>query len=163
LPGAFNWVCQIRDADSRSRALEKIIPALAADNPQNTLARLNDLQPAPDERIYQILFQCWAERDPQTAEQFAKQHFALSGDALTAITEAWLQSDWSGGLQEINLPDRPPEIMEPRKAPSPWAKFLLNSDIGYPTIAPVETEILLNTTNDPVQIEPETLTKPELK
>ena len=163
LPGAFTWVCQLPDADSRSRALEKIIPALAAENPQNTLARLDDLQPAPDEQAYQLLFQCWAERDPQTAGQFAKQHFALSGDSLAAITEAWIQSDGSGGLQEINLPDPPAEIMQPHKALSPWVKFFRNSNFGRPIIFPVKTDILSNTTNDPVQIGPETLTKPELK
>ncbi len=126
LPGAFNWACQLPDADSRSRALEKIIPALVADNPENTLARLNDLQPAPDERIYQLLFQCWAEKDPQTAGQFARQHLGLSGDALGEMTEAWIQSGWSSVLQGIDRLDWPPEIMQPQKAPSPWAKFLLN-------------------------------------
>ena len=154
LPAAFNWVCQLPDADSRSRALEKIIPALAADNPQDALARLNDLQPAPDEQTYQLLFQCWAERDPQAAEQFARQHLGLSGDALGEMAEAWLQNGWLGVLQEINLLDSPPEIMQPQKAPSPWAKFFLNANFGRPIFFPVETKILSNATNDPVQIKP---------
>ncbi len=155
LSGAFNWVCQLPDAGSRSRALQKIIPAMAADNPENTLARLNDLQPPPDERIYQLLFQCWAARDPQTAAQFAKEHFGLSGNTLGEVTETWLQSGWSGVLQMMNRLDGAPETMPPQTAPSSWAKFLLNSDSGGPIIVPVETEVLSNTTNAPVPLKPE--------
>ncbi len=57
LPEALSWVLQLPDSDTQQRALEKIIPALAADNPQSPLAWLNNLESASDERIYQLLFQ----------------------------------------------------------------------------------------------------------
>ena len=57
LPEALSWVLQLPDSDSQQRALEKIIPALGADNPQSPLTWLNDLKSASDERIYQLLFQ----------------------------------------------------------------------------------------------------------
>ena len=57
LPEALSWVLQLPDSDSRQRALEKIIPALGAENPQSPLTWLNDLKSASDERIYQLLFQ----------------------------------------------------------------------------------------------------------
>jgi len=67
LPGAFNWVCQLPDSDSRNRALVKIIPAMVIANPPNTLARLKDLSPAPAENIYELFFQCWAAMEPLPA------------------------------------------------------------------------------------------------
>jgi uncharacterized coiled-coil DUF342 family protein len=92
LPGAFNWVCQLTDADARQRALEKIIPALAAADPQNTLARLNDLSAAPGERVYQLLFQSWAAKDPVQAIQQRRQVPGHDqGDAmLRAIMTVWV-------------------------------------------------------------------------
>ncbi|MEI8289620.1 MAG: hypothetical protein WCH99_09105 [Verrucomicrobiota bacterium] len=57
LPEALSWVLQLPDSYSRQRALEKIIPALGADNPQSPLAWLNDLESASNERIYQLMFQ----------------------------------------------------------------------------------------------------------
>lgn len=69
LPGALGWVLQLPDAEARQRALEEIIPALAADNPQAALAQLNDMEPAPGERSYTLLFQHWAATDPVQAIQ----------------------------------------------------------------------------------------------
>jgi hypothetical protein len=73
LSGAFNWVGQLPGGDFRQRALEKIIPSLVADNPTNTLARLNALNPAPDAAIYTTFFQCWAAKDPMAAIQQRQQ------------------------------------------------------------------------------------------
>lgn len=91
LAGAFNWVSQLPDGDSRQRALEKIIPALAADNPQNTLARLNDLKPVPDERIYRLLFQCWAAHEPAQAIEQRQQvpDQDQGGQILCSIMTIW--------------------------------------------------------------------------
>ena len=123
LPGAFNWVCQMPDAGSRARALGEIIPALAADNPQNTLARLNELQPAPDERTYQLLFQCWAEKNPQAAGQAAREHLGSSGDTLGKMTEAWIQNGWPGILQCIPAEEGTPDIMQLENPHLPGRSF----------------------------------------
>ncbi len=103
LPGAFTWVCQLPDADSRQRALEKIIPALAADNPTSTLAVLNNLKPAPDERIYTLLFQRWADHDPVQAIQLRQQtpHQDAGDKILCAIVRAWVDREPDAALNWI--------------------------------------------------------------
>ena len=103
LQGAFNWVCGLPDVDSRERALEKIIPALAADNAQSTLVRLNDLKPAPDERIYKLLFERWAANDPVQAIQQRQQipdHDA-GEDILCAIMTAWVNQQPDAALDWV--------------------------------------------------------------
>ena len=92
LSGAFNWACQLPDTDSRQRGLEKIIPALAADNPHATLTRLNDLQTAPSERIYMLLFLRWADQDPAQAIQHLPQipNHDLDENILCAILTTWV-------------------------------------------------------------------------
>jgi len=92
LPAAFDWSCQLTDADSRLRALEQTIPAVAADNPTNTLARLNDLKPAPGERCYALLFQRWAGANPVQAIEQREQIPGHDADAktLSAIMTAWV-------------------------------------------------------------------------
>ena len=90
-PAAFDWSCQLTNADSRQSALEKIIPQLAADNFTNALARLNGLTPAPGQEIYTLLFQRWAA---ENAVQAIAQRQQLPGhDAdnqiLSAIMSVW--------------------------------------------------------------------------
>lgn len=103
LSGAFNWVCQLPDADSRSRALKKIIPALASHNPQNALARLNDLQPVPDERIYALLFQRWAAKDPVQAIQQREQipGHDQGDNILCAIMTVWVDQQPDAALDWV--------------------------------------------------------------
>ena len=91
LPAAFDWSCQLTNVNSQQRALAKIIPALAAENLTNTLARLNDLKPAPSEKIYTQLFQRWAAKNPvQAIEQRESlpDHDA-DGQILSTILEVW--------------------------------------------------------------------------
>ncbi len=92
-PAAFDWSCQLTNTDSRQRAMEKIIPALASDNLTNTLTRLNELQPTPDEVIYKLLFQRWATIDPvQAIEQRQTIPDQDQGDAmLDAILTVWVK------------------------------------------------------------------------
>jgi predicted nucleic acid-binding Zn-ribbon protein len=103
LSGAFNWVCQLPDADARQRALEKIIPALAADNPQNTLARLNDLKAAPDEQVYRLLFQRWAAKDPVQAIQQRQQvpNHDQDDSILCAIMTVWVDQQPEAALDWV--------------------------------------------------------------
>ncbi len=91
LPAAFDWSCQLTNLDSRQRALEKIIPAVAADTFTNTLARLNDLKPVPSEKIYTELFQLWAAKDPVQAIEQRQSIPGLdaSGQILSTILEVW--------------------------------------------------------------------------
>ncbi len=54
----------------------------------------------------------------------------------------------------LNRVDLPPAIMQPRKTPWPWARFLQNPDFGGATMVPVEGEIFPDATNGPVQPQP---------
>jgi hypothetical protein len=91
LPAAFDWSCQLTDTNSRQLALAEILPALVAENPTNTLARLNDLTPAPDDQTYRLFFQRWAATDPVSALEQRRQ--TPGGDAddslLSAILTVW--------------------------------------------------------------------------
>jgi uncharacterized coiled-coil DUF342 family protein len=99
-PAAFDWSCQLTNTDSRQRALEKIIPAMAADNLTNTLTRLNELQPAPDEQIYKLLFQRWATIDPvQAIEQRQAIPDQDQGDMmLGVILKVWVKQQPDAAL-----------------------------------------------------------------
>jgi hypothetical protein len=103
LPGALGWVRQLPDADVRQRAWEQIVPALAADNPQNTLALLNDLKPAPGERSYVQLFQCWAARDPMQAIQQRQQipNQDAGDNVLRAILAVWMDKQPEAALNWV--------------------------------------------------------------
>lgn len=142
LPAAFNWVCQLPDADARQRALEKIIPALFQPSGAGQVDALN-----------QVVAN-WTRKDPSAVAQFARQHPELFGDTLGDIAEASSLGDWSAAWKGINRLDLPPAIMRPRKFPLPWTQFLLNSTLGSLTMFPVETERSSTVTNDPVQIQP---------
>lgn len=118
LPGAFNWVRQLTDTNSQQRALEQIVPAMAADNLTNTFAELNTLQPAPSEKIYAQLFQRWATNDPaQAVEQWQSlpDHSADSlilsnivsvwGEQSPTNALAWLQSQPEGDARSAMITD----------------------------------------------------------
>ncbi|MDR3456616.1 MAG: TIR domain-containing protein [Verrucomicrobiae bacterium] len=100
-PAAFDWSCQLTNIDSRQYALEKIVPATAADAFTNTLARLNDLKPVPDEQIYTLLFQRWATKDPvQAIEQ--RQTIPgqdATGQILSTILEVWADQQPEAALK----------------------------------------------------------------
>ncbi|MEI6195131.1 MAG: hypothetical protein WCS42_12460 [Verrucomicrobiota bacterium] len=100
LPAAFDWSCQLTNVDARQRALEKIIPALAADNLTNTLERLNDLKPTPGEQSYTLLFQRWATNDPVQAIDQRQQIPGHDADAkiLSAILTVWMAQQPAAAL-----------------------------------------------------------------
>lgn len=104
LPGAFQWVCQLPDADVRERALEKILPALAEANLPDTLARLNALNPSPDETIYQQLFQRWTANDPAQAIQQWQQISGhdQDGGILCSILTRWVNQQPQAALDWVN-------------------------------------------------------------
>jgi hypothetical protein len=104
LPGAFGWVRQLPDTDSRQRALAKIIPALAVNNPTNTLALLSDLHTIPAESSYLPLFQRWATNDPLQAIQLRQQLPGQDADdqILQAILAAWVEKQPDGALNWLN-------------------------------------------------------------
>lgn len=103
LSGAFSWACQLPDTDARQRALEKIIPALAVANPQNTFIQLNDLKPAPSEQIFTLLFQRWATHDPVQAIQQWQQipDHDQDGNILSAIITAWMAQQPDAALDWV--------------------------------------------------------------
>jgi uncharacterized coiled-coil DUF342 family protein len=110
LPAAFNWVCLLPDGDTRNRALTKIIPALAVADSLNTLARLNDLKPAPSEEIYTRLFQRSAATDPVQAIQQWQQlpNHVQHDQSLCAIMTAWVDQQPDAALKWVNdQPDSP--------------------------------------------------------
>ena len=93
MSGALGWVRQLPDLETRGRALERIIPALATNNPPSALALLNDLKPAPGEKGYQLLFQNWADADPLRAlEQWQLiPDPAIAGRVLGAVVARWAE------------------------------------------------------------------------
>jgi hypothetical protein len=150
LPGALNWACHLPDTAARPRALETIIATLAADHPQTTLARLNALQPAPDERIYQSLFQRWAAHDPLQAIQLWQQLPGQDHDdaILCAIITKWVDQQpeaalyWvksqpdseatrralAAGLNELAKTDVPRALTQAESlSVSPWRSALISS------------------------------------
>ncbi len=103
LTGAFSWVCQLPESDARQRALEKLIPVLATNNPPDTLSRLNALSPVPDDRIYQLLFLRWAANDPvQAIEQRQQIPRHDQGDTiLCAIMKDWMDQAPAAALNWV--------------------------------------------------------------
>jgi len=142
-PGAFNWICQLPDADTRQRALEKIIEGV---------------QSHPDsESKNQTLATCieeLAKTDVSQALTLAESLPAVvwRNQALSFIAE---QVDLSAALDWSNHIYFPEEIMQPRNALSPWTKFLFELKVGRSVIFPIETEFLLNAKPDPTRIEPQ--------
>ncbi len=136
LPGARGWVCQLSDVDSRRRALEKIIPALAADNPTNALAVLNGLKPLPGAENYTQLFQCWATNDPVQAIQQLPQvaNPAYRDNLLCAIIAAWvdLQPDaawaWVKSQPDSESKDRAMETCVEETAKSNFPQALTEAE-----------------------------------
>ena len=127
-PGAFNWACQLPDADSRQRALDKII---------------HWVKSQPD-----------SESKNKALENCITELAKTDAPRALALAESLPEGAWRNAVMAGLLNGLPPEIMQPRKAPWPWSKFLLNSNFGGLTIFPVETEILSNPTNGPLQIKP---------
>jgi hypothetical protein len=99
-PAAFDWSCQLTNVDSRQRALEKIIPAVAADTLTNALARLNNLHPAPVAQTYTLLFQRWAAQDPVQAIEQRQQIPGQDADdtILSAILTSWADQQPAAAL-----------------------------------------------------------------
>jgi hypothetical protein len=100
LPAAFDWSGQLTDTNSRQRALAQLIPALVADSPTNTLARLNDLKPVPGDQTYRLLFQHWAATDPVPALEQRQQIPGHDADAqiLTVILTVWVDQQPAAAL-----------------------------------------------------------------
>ena len=87
-----------------------MIPALVAANPPDTLAKLNELKPAPAERIYAQFFEGWAATDPASASQ---QWQLISnrdpdGNILRGLLTAWVQQSpadaWAWMKFTLRLP-----------------------------------------------------------
>jgi len=142
LPGACNWVCQLPDADAQQCALEKII---------------NGVQSQPDsESKNQTLATCIEELAKTDIPRALTLAESLPEGVWRSTVLSFIagQVDSSAAMYWIINTYLPPEIMQPRKGPSPWTKFLPNSTFGGPTILPVKTEILSDTTPGPIQIKP---------
>jgi len=219
LPGAFSWVRQLPDADSRQRALKKIIhdpmraiqlrqqiAAMSAGDDQKSA--LQDLLacwapadpettvnwlcsfPATNSQLEQVQFviQAWSHREPAVVAQWlanlpagtasegmvsaflegaVEKYPVFAWRWTQSVTDAplrqkfqrqvarqWMKTDPSTAVEWVNRLDLPPAIMQPRQSPWAWTKFLQNSSFGSLTIFPVETEILSNATNGPIQIQP---------
>ena len=125
-PAAFNWVCQLPDADVRQRALEKIICRV---------------QSRPDsETKNQALANC--------IDELAKTNLPR---ALT-VAESLPEGIWRGTVMAGLLNGMPPAIMQPRAAIWPWTKFFLNSNLERLAIFPVETGMFSTAANGPVKV-----------
>ena len=118
LPGAFNWVCQMPELDSRQRALEKII---------------HWVKSQPDsESKNKVLETCIGE----LAKTDISGAMALAESLpegvwrSTVIVRLWIKADPFAAWEWINGLDLHQEILQPRVAPLSWTKFLLDSSFG---------------------------------
>ena len=141
LPGAFNWVCQLPDAESRSRALTQILHW--AQSLPDSEVRNQTLANSMDELAKTDLPKAWAlaESLPEgTCRQTALAR-------LWAKTNPFAVSEW---IDHLRLP---PEIMQPRTAPWPWNGLFPDSDFGSPILVPAENGSAA--TNSPIAIKPQ--------
>jgi len=142
-PGAFNWVCQLPDADSRHRALDEII-------------RLVQSQP-DSETKNQALANCLGELAKTDVPGAMALAESLPDAAWRSplIVSQWMQIDTFAIWDWINLTVLPPEIMSPRKTSWPWTKSFSNANFGHPELLPATTEMLSTSTNVPVSVQPQ--------
>ena len=141
LPGAFNWVCQLPNAAARQRALKQIITGL---------------QSRPDsESRNQALAACIDELSKTDLPRALALAQSLPEGVWRSSVISFIagQVESSAAWNWFNNPYTPPEIMQPRKAPSPWAQFLLDSTFSSPIFFPVEPDIITNTPSGPDQIQ----------
>jgi len=98
---AFDWSCQLTNVGFRQFALEKILPAMAGDSLTNTLARLNDLKPAPAGSVYEALFRRWAATDPIQAIEQRQSVPGQDADVrmLSAIMTVWVEQQPEAALK----------------------------------------------------------------
>lgn len=106
LPAAFAWAGQLTNAESREFALEKIVPVMAAADPTNTLAQLNELSPAPGGPIYMLLFKNWAAQDPVQAIEQRRLHPNRDTDdrMLSLILKVWGEQKPEAALNWLSNP-----------------------------------------------------------
>jgi hypothetical protein len=142
-PGAFDWVCQLPEADSRQRALDKIIRAVQSqpDSESKNQALVNCIGELAKTDIFGALI--LAASFPEEARRD------------TLIAELWLKADPFAVSEWINRLSLPPEIMSPRKASWPWTRFFPNANFGRPALLPSAAETLSTATNGPVQVQPQ--------
>ena len=142
-PGAFNWVCQLPDADSRHRALDEI----------NRL-----VQSQPDsEAKNQALANCLGELAKTDVPGAMALAESLPDAAWRSplIASQWMQIDPFAIWDWINLTVLPPEIMSPRKTSWPWTKSFSNANFGHPALLPATPKLLSTATNVPVSVQPQ--------
>lgn len=137
LTGASNWVRQLPDAECREWLAK--LPAGTASE-----VMVSALLAGVVEKYPAFAWQ-WTQ---SLTDETRRQRFQLQ------IARQWMKADPFAALNWINRLDLPQTIMPPRKAAWPWEKFLLESNFDSQAIVPVETEVLSNPTNGPVQIQP---------
>ncbi len=137
LTGAGNWVRQLPDAECREWLAK--LPAGTASE-----VMVSALLAGVVEKYPAFAWQ-WTQ---SLTDETRRQKFQLQ------IARQWMKADPFAALKWITRPALPLAIMSPRKAAWPWDKYLLDSNFDSPAIVPVETDILSNPPNDPVQIQP---------
>jgi len=138
--GAFNWVCQLPDADSRQRALDKII-RWAQSQPDSE---------AKNKRLMSCIGEL-AQTDVPGALALA-EFLPEETWRDPVIAWLWMKADPFAVSEWINSLSLPPEIRLPRKAAWP---FFQNANFGRPAFFPAATGRLSTATNSPVQIQPQ--------
>jgi hypothetical protein len=141
-PGAFNWVCQLSDAEARQRALEKVIPWVQSRTDSDAKNQ------ALEDCIGEL-----AKTDVPGALALAE--FLPEEARRNRVTASlWLKTNPFAVSEWINHLDLPLAIGRPRTAFWPWTTPLLNTNFDSPTNFPVETESSSNSTNNTNQIQP---------
>jgi hypothetical protein len=139
--GAFNWVCQLADTDSRQRALDTLI---------------RTVQSEPDsESRYQSLADGIGELAKSDLSGALTLAESLPGGVRrdTILASLWMKAETFTVSEWIYSLVVPPEIMASPKAAWPWAKPFWNANFDRPALLPASTGMLTMTTNGPVQVQ----------
>jgi hypothetical protein len=131
------------DADSRQRALDKII---------------RSVQSQPDsESKNQALVNCITEQaKTDVSGALALAESLPEGSRRdTLIAWLWMKADLFAVSEWINRLVLPPEIMSPRQASWPWTMSFPNVNFGRAAFLPADTEMPSAATNGPVQVQPQ--------
>ena len=128
LPGAFNWVCHLPDANARQRALEKIIIWVQSqpDSKSQNQSLADCIEELAKTDVYRAL--TLIESLPEGV--WRNRVISFIGDQIDPF------ATWNWIINSNLLP----EIMPPRKTPSPWTKFLRDANFGSPIIFRLKPE-----------------------
>ena len=140
-PGAFNWVCQLPDADSRQCILEEIIFLVQSQPDSESRGKMIESCVGELAKINGPEALALVESLPEGAQRD------------TIIARLWMRTGPFSVLEWINSLGLPPEGMSPRQASWPWEISFLDATFGRPPFLPTVTGASSTPTNGLIQVQ----------